>query len=86
MYTQTSGHKFNVSKIAEGFGNSLSALFSPDNANAAMYSFLSAGLGLYSLVLLFGSHEVCCFAYFVALILSLFAIQLYLPICELEFL
>ena len=63
VYTQTSGDKFNVSKIAEGFGNSLKALLSPDNTNAAIYSFLSAGLGLYSLVLLFGSHEVCCFVH-----------------------
>lgn len=61
MYTQTSGHKFNLSKIAQGFSNSVSALLAPDNANAAMYSFLSAGLGLYSLVLLFGSHEVPSF-------------------------
>ena len=58
VYSQTSGHKFNVAKIAEGFGNSLAALLSPDNFNAAVYSFLSAGLGLYSLVLLFGPHEV----------------------------
>lgn len=72
MYTQTSGQKFNASKIVEGFGNSLSALFSPDNTNAAVYSFLSAGLGLYSLVLLFGSHEVCCCFHFVVLTLSLF--------------
>ena len=70
MYTQTSGHNFNISKIATGFGNSVSALLSPDNTNAAIYSFLSAGLGLYSLVLLFGSHKVCYFADYVVLILS----------------
>lgn len=58
VYSQTSGHKFNVAKIAEGFGNSLAALLSPDNFNAAVYSFLTAGLGLYSLILLFGSPEV----------------------------
>jgi len=58
VYSQTSGHKFNLSKIAEGFGNSVAALLSPENNNAGMYSFLSAGLGLYSLVLLFGSHEL----------------------------
>ncbi|KAL3141424.1 hypothetical protein ABBQ32_004993 [Trebouxia sp. C0010 RCD-2024] len=58
VYSQTSGHKFNLSKIAEGFGNSVAALLSPENTNAGIYSFLSAGLGLYSLVLLFGSHEL----------------------------
>lgn len=72
MYSQTSGHKFNLSKIAQGFSNSVSALLAPDNANAAMYSFLSAGLGLYSLVLLFGSHEVRCSAHLADLILFLF--------------
>ena len=58
VYSQTSGHKFNIAKIAEGFGNSLAGLISPENTNAAIYSLISAGLGIYSLVLLFGSHEV----------------------------
>jgi hypothetical protein len=58
VYGQTSGHKFSLTKIAEGFGTSLANLFSPKNTNAAIYSLLSAGLGVYSLVLLFGSHEV----------------------------
>lgn len=64
VYSQTSGHKFSIAKIAEGFGNSLAALISPENTGSAIYSLLSAGLGIYSLVLLFGSHEVtlavCC--------------------------
>ena len=58
VYSQTSGHKFNLGRIAEGFGNSVASLLSPDNFNAAIYSFLSAGLGVYSLVLLLGSHDV----------------------------
>lgn len=58
VYSQTSGHKFSITKIAEGFGNSLADLLHPKNANAAVYSILSAGLGVYSLVLLFGSYEV----------------------------
>ena len=58
VYSQTSGHKFNLAKIAKGFSNSVLALLSPDNLTAGIYSFLSAGLGLYSLVLLLGSHEV----------------------------
>jgi len=58
VYGQTSGHKFSLTKIAEGFGTSLASLFNPKNTNAAIYSLLSAGLGFYSLVLLFGSHEV----------------------------
>ena len=58
VYSQTSGHQFSVTKIAEGLGSSLADLFSPKNTNAAMYSLLTAGLGVYSLVLLFGSHEV----------------------------
>lgn len=58
VYGQTSGHKFSLTKIAEGFGTSLANLFSPKNTNAAIYSLLSAGLGIYSLVLLFGSHEL----------------------------
>ena len=61
VYTQTSGHQFNIGKIAEGFGNSLGALISPDNASSAIYSLLSAALGIYSLVLLFGSFEVSLF-------------------------
>ena len=65
VYSQTSGHKFNLAKIAEGFGSSLAALFSPSNTNAAIYSLISAAMGVYSLVLLFGTHEVTsssCFA------------------------
>ena len=58
VYGQTSGHKLSLTKIAEGFGSSVANLFSPKNTNAAIYSLLSAGLGVYSLVLLFGSHEV----------------------------
>lgn len=58
VYSQTSGHKFSIAKIAEGFGNSLAALISPENTGSAIYSLLSAGLGIYSLVLLFGSHDV----------------------------
>ena len=58
VYSQTSGHKFSIPKIAEGFGNSLAALISPENLTSTVYSVLSAGLGIYSLVLLFGSHEV----------------------------
>lgn len=58
MYAQTSGHGFNLARIAEGFGSSISALLSTDNLNATVYSLLSAGLGLYSAVLLFGPHEV----------------------------
>lgn len=63
VYSQTSGHNFNLSKIAEGFGNSVAALLSPENNNAGIYSFLTAGLGLYSLVLLFGSHEASCYTF-----------------------
>ena len=58
VYTQTSGYGFNLSKIANGFYSSVLALLSPDNNNAAVYSFISAGLGIYSSVLLFGPHEV----------------------------
>ena len=58
VYAQTSGHGFNPVKIAEGFGSSLAALFSTDNLNATVYSLLSAGLGAYAAVLLFGPHEV----------------------------
>ena len=58
VYTQTSGFGFNLSKIANGFYSSVLALLSPDNNNAAVYSFISAGLGIYSSVLLFGPHEV----------------------------
>lgn len=58
VYAQTSGHGFNLAKIAEGFGSSISALLSTENLNATMYSLLSAGLGLYAAVLLFGPHEV----------------------------
>lgn len=58
VYSQSSGHQFSVTKIAEGLGSSLADLFSPKNTNAAMYSLLTAGLGVYSLVLLFGSHEL----------------------------
>ncbi len=58
VYTQTSGHGFNVTKIAKGFYHSVLGLLSPDNTNAAVYSFLTAGLGVYSAVLLFGPHEV----------------------------
>lgn len=70
VYGQTSGHKFSLTKIAEGFGNSLANLFSPKNTNAAIYSLLSAGLGVYSLVLLFGSHEVDSQAHLSAAALS----------------
>ncbi|DBA92234.1 TPA: hypothetical protein ACH3X1_015941 [Trebouxia sp. C0004] len=58
VYGQTSRHKLSLTKIAEGFGTSVANLFSPKNTNAAIYSLLSAGLGVYSLVLLFGSHEL----------------------------
>ena len=58
MYTQTSGHGFNLTKVADGFYKSVLGLLSPDNSNAAMYSLISAGLGIYSAVLLFGPHEV----------------------------
>ena len=58
VYAQTSGHGFNPVKIAEGFGSSLAGLFSTDNFNSTVYSLLSAGLGAYAAVLLFGPHEV----------------------------
>lgn len=41
-----------------------------------MYSFLSAGLGLYSLVLLFGSHEVRCVSHHAVLILWLTVVDI----------
>ena len=62
VYAQTSGHGFNLAKIAEGFGSSISALLSTENLNATVYSLLAAGLGLYSGVLLFGPHEVSTIA------------------------
>lgn len=58
VYTQTSGHGFNLTKVADGFYKSVLGLLSPDNSNAAMYSLISAGLGIYSAVLLFGPHEL----------------------------
>ena len=58
VYTQTSGFGFNLTKISKGFYSSVLALLSPDNSNAAVYSFISAALGIYSAVLLFGPHEV----------------------------
>lgn len=58
VYTQTSGFGFNLTKISKGFYSSVLALLSPDNSNAAVYSFISAALGIYSAVLLFGPHEL----------------------------
>ena len=58
VYTQTSGFGFNLTKISKGFYSSVLALLSPDNSNAAVHSFISAALGIYSAVLLFGPHEV----------------------------
>ena len=58
MYTQYSGTGFNPGKVLSGFYNSIIGLLSPDNLNSAVYAFIAAGLGLYSGVLLFGSHEV----------------------------
>ena len=63
VYTQYSGSGFNPGKVLSGFYNSIIGLLSPNNLNSAAYAFIATGLGLYSGVLLFGSHEVGLFSY-----------------------
>ena len=65
VYYHTSGHGFNLGRIANGFGDSVSRLLSAKNNKAGAYAITSAGFAAFAVVFTFGGPTVrdftrCC--------------------------